>query len=1024
MADEREASIPTGRGAGFRAWGWFSILACFLSLLYLFWIRGDHARQTAAWRTRLEALAGDRHRLLNLWLSERTSDGQLWAKFPTVRALAIAHAGGAVSHGGEIGGHLAEVLSTAAGAYGYSSVRLLDIHGVPLSESAHSEPLTTACLHFAQETLAAHRQAVEVHLHSEGSRVAITTPVVDDGGRPVGIVLAELDPQSTLYPLLTQEPVPTRTGETLLLKHSRGETLLLTPRRHAGQGEVLRPLPPAAVRLASQLTQAHESFGRYEGEEGAQIFAATRAIESAGWLLVVRVSEDEALAPHRKLARASGIALIGGLGVLFLAFGQVRRNALVRTERHEREVLERQRLNEEHAARRLAQERAEELAVLETIATGAPLDTTFTAITRFVEDQVPEVLASILLVEERRLRHAVGPSLAASYLAAIDGIEVAEGKGSCGTAAFRGSRVVVTDVATDPLWKEFAALAEQHGLAACWSNPIHLADGSVAGTFALYRRSVGGPKPREIELVERATHLAAIAIDRHRVAAELAKSLAELGAIFDSSAVGMTLANLSGTLLKINPALREFLGFADEEMRGRHFGDFFHPDERQEGFPLFSQLLDGDFESYQTEKRFVRKDGQTVWGRVTVSLVEGSERSEPFVIGLVEDVTDRRRFQAEMQQTGKMEAIGRLAGGIAHDFNNILNVILGCGELALTELEGVPETRRLIEEILASADRAAVLTRQLLAFSRKQTFEMRVLDLGLVVEEMAQLLRRVLGEDVDVVLRRSPEALRVLADRGQVEQVLMNLVVNARDAMPTGGRLEIESSAAILDREFAAAHPGAQSGKHVKLSVTDNGCGMTKEVLTRVFEPFFTTKEPSKGTGLGLATVYGIVKQSNGYIGVTSAPGEGTRFDIYLPQVDEPVAAPKPAAVSTARGHETVLVVEDEPNLRKLLQTMLASLGYTVHVAPTAPAAVDMCVATEVALPIDLLLTDVVMPEMNGREVARRVRELRPSIKVLYMSGYTGDVLLQHGELEEGAGMIAKPFTRDALAAKIRETLA
>jgi PAS domain S-box-containing protein len=314
--------------------------------------------------------------------------------------------------------------------------------------------------------------------------------------------------------------------------------------------------------------------------------------------------------------------------------------------------------------------------------------------------------------------------------------------------------------------------------------------------------------------------------------------------------------------VKLNPALQQFLGYSAEEVRERHFSDFSHPEDRTEGVALYSQLRSGVRDSYQTEKRYLRKDGQVVWGRLTVSLLQGSEKSAGFAIGLVEDFTDRRLLQAEMQQAGKMEAVGRLAGGIAHDFNNILNVILGCGELALAELQNAPETRRLVEEILTSADRAALLTRQLLTFSRKQTLETRVLDPGVVVQEMAQLLRRVLGEDVEIVVSCPPGVARIRADRGQLEQVLMNLAVNSRDAMLAGGRLEIETVAMELDDAFVALHPGSRPGPHVRLSVADNGSGMTREVLARVFEPFFTTKGGEQGHQARLATVYGIVKRA------------------------------------------------------------------------------------------------------------------------------------------------------------------
>ncbi len=1023
MAQRRDDSgMLQIRGSGWY-WSWFLLIAASMVLALLLWIRADRNRQLADWRARLESVVDDRNRMLELWLDERAGDGQLWAVFPTVVEVATRHAGGDAPPGDAERGHLSGILTSSAAANGYTAIHLLGPSGDALVASAGAEPVTEACQVPFPQVLAADRQSVAFHLHGGEPRIGVVTPVDDGAGRPIGAIYAVLDPQKLLYPLLRHEPVPTRSGETFLIRRTATGTHLLSPRRSADGEQVLQPLQPATARFASDLALAHGSFGQFRDERGERVLAATRSVAKTSWLLVTKIDESEALTAHRNLATIVSLAIAAALAVVFIAFAYNRSAALSRAEAADRRAFERHRAAEERAARQLAHERAGELRVLETIAAGAPLRTAMAALVRYVEEQQPGLLASVLLVDNGTLRHAVAPSLPESYCAAIDGIAVAEGRGSCGTAAFRGTSVVVADIATDPLWEGLTDLAREHRLAACWSHPIRLADGSICGTFALYRREPGGPDAREIGLVERATHIAAIAIDRSRVASDLERSLAELRAIFDSTAVGMTLVDPAGFVVKANPALQEFLGFPGEEIRGRHFSEFFHPDDRAAGFPLYSQLLSGALESYQTEKRFLRKDGRVVWGRVTASLVKGGEPSAGFAIGLVEDFTDRRQLQTEMQQAGKMEAVGRLAGGIAHDFNNILNVILGCGELALTELQHAPETRRLVEEILTSADRAALLTRQLLAFSRKQNLETRVLDPGGVVQEMAQLLRRVLGEDIEIMVSNQPGSARIRADRGQLEQVLMNLTVNSRDAMPSGGRLTIETAPVVLDEAFVALHPGSRPGPHVRLSVADTGRGMPPEVLARVFEPFFTTKEASKGTGLGLATVYGIVKQSSGYITVESAPDRGTRFDIYLPQVDEPVAAAPAAAPPLVRGHESILVVEDEPSLRKLLQTMLATMGYDVRVAPSAPAAVEMCAADAASLPVDLLLTDIVMPEMNGREVARRVRELRPEIKVLYMSGYTGDVLLQHGELEDDASMIAKPFSRDALASKVREAL-
>jgi CheY-like chemotaxis protein len=368
-----------------------------------------------------------------------------------------------------------------------------------------------------------------------------------------------------------------------------------------------------------------------------------------------------------------------------------------------------------------------------------------------------------------------------------------------------------------------------------------------------------------------------------------------------------------------------------------------------------------------------------------------------------------------------MEAIGRLAGGVAHDFNNLLTVIRGHGELVLRRLESEHPLRRNLQEIGLAAERASALTHQLLAFSRKQVLQPRTLDLGEVVERMDSLLQRLIGEDVELVTRRCPDLGSVRADPAQMEQVIVNLAVNARDAMPEGGVLSVELANAEVDETYTRGRPVVTAGPYVVLSVTDTGHGMDAETKARIFEPFFTTKEPGKGTGLGLATVYGIVKQSEGFIWVYSEPGRGTTFKIYLPRVDQPpeplTSRPGPAAV---HGTETVLLVEDEDSLRSLLRELLESFGYDVLEAAHGVDALR--VAREHPATVHLLLSDMVMPQMTGRELADRLTRLRPGIKVLFMSGYAAGAAPQQ-EIPGDAAYIEKPFTADALAGAIRALL-
>ena len=390
------------------------------------------------------------------------------------------------------------------------------------------------------------------------------------------------------------------------------------------------------------------------------------------------------------------------------------------------------------------------------------------------------------------------------------------------------------------------------------------------------------------------------------------------------------------------------------------------------------------------------------------------------------DITDRKQLEEQLRQAQKMEAVGRLAGGIAHDFNNLLMVIQGYSDLMVERLPSGDPLHRNAEQIQMAAQRASSLTRQLLAFSRKQMLAPKILNVQTVVADMEKILRRLIGEDIQLETSSAPDLGLVKADRSQIEQVILNLAVNARDAMPQGGRLTIETANVELDASYS--HPPAvlSPGKYVMLAVTDNGCGMDAETQAHVFEPFFTTKEKGKGTGLGLATVYGVVKQSGGYVWVYSEPGRGTSFKIYLPRIEEKVVPGardgKIDARPAERGSETILLVEDEKGVRELAREYLTSTGYTVIEAEDGHTALELA-AMHVG-PVHLLLTDVVMPGISGRELAERVGQIRPGIKILYMSGYTDQAVVHHGILENDAVLLQKPFTLTTLAAKLREILA
>jgi PAS domain S-box-containing protein len=475
-------------------------------------------------------------------------------------------------------------------------------------------------------------------------------------------------------------------------------------------------------------------------------------------------------------------------------------------------------------------------------------------------------------------------------------------------------------------------------------------------------------------------------------------------------------------LLDVNPALLTMLGYSSaKELAGVHFGTLYA--ETQQWFQLADYLrAAASFNGLIAEWK--RKDGSATVVRVSGRAVSDGGKGQTFEL-FAEDVTERRALEQQLRQSQKMEAVGRLAGGIAHDFNNLLMVISGYSEFLLERLGTDPALRGPAQEIASAAGRATSLTRQLLAFSRKQMLAPKVLDLNGVVTENLKMLTRVIGEDIDLVMVPAAGLGAVRADAGQIEQVIMNLAVNARDAMPAGGKLTLETSNVSLDEEYARFHAPLRPGNYGLLTISDTGAGMDPETQSHIFEPFFTTKGP-KGTGLGLSTVYGIVKQSGGYIWVYSEQGKGTTFKIYLPRVAEaaetPVQVSVPAeTVAAEPGTETILLVEDEANLRYLARQFLEKQGYRVIEAADGAVAMQIVVAHEGT--IHLLLTDVIMPGMNGRELAQRISEIRPNVKILYMSGYTENVIGRNGTLDAGVRLLQKPFSLHNLKNKVREVL-
>ena len=669
--------------------------------------------------------------------------------------------------------------------------------------------------------------------------------------------------------------------------------------------------------------------------------------------------------------------------------------------------------------------------VLELIATGQSLKQVLHELVLGMERQHPGMRGSVLLVAEdgAHLQTAAAPHLAPEYQALVEQlIRVGPNAGSCGTACFRRERVVVADIASDPLWASYTDIAERFGLRACWSEPILSRDGSVLGSFAMYYDEPRTPAASELEAISVAARLAAIAIDRAHADAALRRNEERLSLALSASKLGTWDWDIATDKVEWSAGVEPLFGLLPGTFE-RNFTSYMNlilAGDQARVRAAIDAVLFGDAEDYAIEHRVTWPDGSTHFLEGKGRMYRGPAGAPMRMTGTVADITERKRSEAALReseellrQSQKMEAIGRLAGGVAHDFNNLLTAIGGYCSLALIDFPADDPRREYLEEIQRAGERGASLTKQLLASGRKQVLSPRLLDLNALVDDLTSLLRRVIGEDIELEWLRGSAPAVVLADAGQVEQIIMNLAINARDAMPQGGSLSIASSSVQVD----LGAPAKRSAPYVLLTVSDTGLGMDEETMARMFEPFFTTKDLGKGTGLGLSTVYGIVEQLNGFIRAKSALGHGTVFEVYFPERERTSISVHPESIApVARGgDETVLLVEDESQVRRLVFEVLQARGYKVLAAKDGLEAIPL--EENYADRIDLLITDVVMPGMSGRELAKHVTAARPDTKVLFMSGYTDDAVLRHGVTGPGTAFLQKPFALEDLLQRVRALL-
>ncbi len=819
-------------------------------------------------------------------------------------------------------------------------------------------------------------QFTDLHRESNGSgpHMGINIPLLSPlSGKPEGALLLGIDPEAFLYPLIQRWPTQTRSAETLLVRREGNEVLYLNELRHSKNTALNLRLPLTSAHLpAARVVLGLEGVADGVDYRNVPVLAAVKAIPDSPWYLVAKIDAEEVYAPLRSRGYSTLLAVLA----LILATGATL--ALIWRDQISR--FYRQKYEAEVERRALAGH--------------------YDYLSRYANDIIVLTDGAGTIIEANdRATSAYGctrEELVGSQLRDLSDPQALDQFEADGREVKRHESLVFETRHRHKSGRVF---------------PVEVSVRRIVVDGEIFRQSI----IRDIS-------------ERKAIEEQLRQTTETLKTAVEASPVAILTVSPEGIVTFWNRAAEQIFGWQAGEVVG-HPLPIVPEGQREEARLLRQRILNGEtFTGLELER--VRKDGV----RITVSLhaaaLHDPNGQVTGYMAVLMDISERKRaelaqskLQGQLQQAQKMETVGRLAGGVAHDFNNLLTVINGYAELISSELDPDDPLRAALAEITRAGDRAAALTQQLLAFSRKQVIEPKLLSPNELVTDIGRMLRRLMGDDIEVVTILHPETGQILADAGQINQVLMNLAVNARDAMPAGGRLLIETSNADIEERYAEAHMEVQPGSYVGLGVSDTGAGMDAETRSHIFEPFFTTKPLGQGTGLGLSTVYGIVKQNGGWIWVYSEPGRGTTFKIYLPRVDRASAAPDESrsADFTLHGTETVLVVEDQQEVRRLALGALRSYGYQVLDAANGDEALDLC--EQFPGPIHLLVTDMVMPGITGREVAGRLSALRPAMKTLYVSGYAASLIGDEGILNPNAAYLSKPFSPEALARKVREVL-
>lgn len=871
----------------------------------------------------------------------------------------------------------------------YTDILLVDLHGKPLLGLSGNIDHKNGYNLILYSALQTHKpQFTDIHAESDGQpqHISVVAPILvgdEKAQKAIGALVLVTDASEFLYPLIQFWPTPSQTAETYLVKLDGDHVLFLNDLRHQpGTALSLRLPLDQADNPAVMAIQGKRGFVLGKDYRGIEVASVILPIPGSPWFMVAKVDVTEAYSEWRFrsvliLSFLLGLtAFTGAAGLVFRqreqkvhykALYHAESELLANMKRHSitlKAIGDAVIVTDEQGVVELLNPIAETLTGWSNDeAYGKPLIEIFRIVNEETREKVEDPVVKVL-------REGVVVGLANhTLLIAMDGTE----------------RPIADSGA-----------------------PIFNDEGTIIGVVLVFRDQTA-ERAAERTLLE--------SEERFRLT-------------FEQAAVGIAHIAPDGNFLRVNKKICDIVGYSKEELLKRAFQDVTYPEDLATDLEYVQKLLNGTIDHYSIQKRYLTKDGSIIWVNLTVALVRKSSGLPDYFISVVEDITGTKKTEREhenlreqLTQAQKMESIGLLAGGVAHDYNNMLTVITGYTGMALQyTAEGEPLYKNLME-ILKASQRSIDITRQLLAFARKQTISPEVLDFNTTMEGMLNMLRRLIGEDIDLAWRPGDNLWNVYIDPSQVDQILANLCVNARDAIGGVGKITIETGNISFDETYCRDHFGFTPGDFVLLAVSDDGCGMDKETLDHVFEPFFTTKAVGHGTGLGLATVYGIIKQNEGFINVYSELGKGSTFRIYFSrykgEIDE--VSPEIALLVPQSHGETVLLVEDEPAILRMGKIMLERLGYKVVPASTPSEAMEM--AGKHAGDICLLITDVVLPDMNGRDLADQIRILCPEIKILFMSGYTANAIAHRGVLDDGINFLSKPFSEETLGVMVNKVL-